>query len=208
MHKISILPLLASAMLYANTTLYVGKTYDFAESDMIEAIQDHIHNNQNMIQQKYEDMRKKANERVDNLSPNLTKKPTPAIENRTYYANTIYTNTMDIKDANGKVIYRKGYSFDRMDYIQLPYSLVIINAERKEEIEWLKKSGMLNSAAYKILITEGKLRETNEKLGQAVFFASDKIISELNIVVTPTIATQERNKLRMMEVCVACNKDE
>ena len=45
MFKIGIASFITSAVLLANTTFYVGKTYALAERDIIDAIQTHIQNN-------------------------------------------------------------------------------------------------------------------------------------------------------------------
>lgn len=206
MMKISILPLIASTMLLANSTFYVGQTYDFAEQDMIEAIQEHIENNGDKIQKRYEEMKVKAQDSINNMTPKLNNKLTFATENKVFYANTTYTNPTDIKDANGKIIYKAGYSFEPMDYVTLPYSIVFINGERKKEVAWLKKSNMLNSAAYRILITDGKYTDVSKEIGQHVFFANEQIISRMNIKATPSIASQEKNRLKIVEVCVDCNE--
>lgn len=193
-------------MLFANTTMYVGKTYDFAEQDMLEAIQEHIINNKEKIEQKYEDMKQQTQDKVNNMTPVLIVKPFHARENRVFYPNTEYVNPNDIKDAKGGIIYRAGYKYDPMHYIQLPYTIVIINGDRKDEIEWLKKSDMLGTAAYRILITEGKYAEVTKALSQHIFFATDPILSRMGIKATPSIVSQEKNKLKVMEVCIDCNE--
>lgn len=207
MFKLTIAPFLASTLLLANTTFYVGKTYDFAELDMIDAIQSHIQNNGPKIEKKFEEMRQQSIDKMANIAPKLSNGLSYAMEDREFFANTKYTNPEDIKDANGKILYKAGYTYEPMDYISLPYSMVFINAERKEEIEWLKSSGMLDSAKFRILITSGKYSEVSKALGQHVFFANDQIISRMNIKATPSIASQEKNRLKIKEVCVGeCNK--
>ena len=142
---IKIIPIIAtSTILFANTTLYVGKTYDFAEADMIEAIQSHIQNNGSSIEKKYKAMQEEGQKRIDNMTPKATKQLPMARETREFYANTVFTNPDDIKDEKGKILYRKGYSYDPMDYINLPYSIVLINANNKKEINNSVASLLLN----------------------------------------------------------------
>lgn len=205
MLRLGIVPFLASTLLLANSTFYVGKTYDIAEADMVEAIQSHISNNGSKIEKKFEEMKQQSIEKMENISPKINGELSFASENKEYYANTKYTNPQDIKDANGKILYKAGYTFEPMDYISLPYSIVFINANRKSELKWLQESGMLNSAQYRILITSGKYTDASKALGQHVFLANDQIISRMNIKATPSIASQEKNRLKIKEVCVECN---
>ncbi len=205
MLRLGIVPFLASTLLLANSTFYVGKTYDIAEADTVEAIQSHISNNGSKIEKKFEEMKQQSIEKMENISPKINGELSFASENKEYYANTKYTNPQDIKDANGKILYKAGYAFEPMDYISLPYSIVFINANRKSELKWLQESGMLNSAQYRILITSGKYTDASKALGQHVFLANDQIISRMNIKATPSIASQEKNRLKIKEVCIECN---
>lgn len=202
MLKLTIAPFLASTLLLANTTFYVGKTYDFAEADMIDAIQSHIQQNKSTIEKKFESMKEHSLERMKQLSPTLKNTLPFATKDREFYALTRYTNPHDIKDAHGKILYKAGYSYEPMDYLSLPYAIVFINANRDAEIQWVKESGMLDSANYRILITEGTYAHASNALGQHVFFANDHIINRMNIEATPSIALQERNHLKIKEVCV------
>lgn len=206
MKKIPFLLSVISLSLLSNSTFTVGKTYEIAEPDMIEAIQKHIQDNHEKIEKKYEEMKTLTQEKINNMTPTLTKSIHHARKNREFIANTLYENQSDIKDNQGKILYHKGYKYDPMDYIQLPYSIVFINGENKQEIEWLKKSDMLNTAAFRILITNGKYADVTKAIGQNIFFATDQILNRLNIEATPSIATQVGNKLKITEVCVECNQ--
>ena len=61
------LPALASTMLYANSIFYVGKTYDFAEADMLEAIYAHISDNKEEIEKKLDNIKKEAKDKIENI---------------------------------------------------------------------------------------------------------------------------------------------
>ena len=202
MFKIGIASFITSAVLLANTTFYVGKTYDFAERDIIDAIQAHIQNNGPSIEKKYEELKQHAMDKMTTIAPKLKSELPFATEDKEYFAKTHYTNPKDIKDANGKILYKAGYTFDPMDYISLPYAIVFINATRTAEIAWLKRSEMLNSAHYRILITQGSYLEATKALGQHVFFANDAIIHRMGIKATPSVVIQEKNRLKIKEVRV------
>ncbi len=202
------LPALASTMLYANSIFYVGKTYDFAEADMLEAIYAHISDNKEEIEKKLDNIKKEAKDKIENMTPKITRELRKATKNREFYANMEYVNPKDIRDDKGRILYRAGYKFDPMDYVSVPYSLVFINPENKQEVEWLKSAEILNSAAYKVLVVSGKYKEVANTLGQHVYFASNQILERMNIVATPSIATQVKNKLKITEVCVDCNSTE
>lgn len=180
---------------------YGGKTFDFAEEDAISEIENRLHQNQERLEKRFLEMKDEAIKRLDELSPQLSPLPY-AKENRYFYADTTYTHPEDIKDAQGRIIYPAGFTFDPMHFITLPYEIYVINATRDEEIAWIKERGVLGKGGVRILITQGNYKEVTKKLGQIIFFATETILKRLNITVTPSIATQEGNRLKIEEVAL------
>jgi len=201
--KLCISTLLIATTLSAQNVFTIGTTYEFAEEDLIIAIKENIQTNEEAIKKRFADMKEKAQTNIDELSPTLSVRPSPAIENRTFYPDTTYVNPKDIRDHTGKILYPKGYTFNPMDYINLAYEIVVINGNRSEELDWIKSTDYLGTAAYRVLITEGKFKKVTEALGQTVFFATDQIINRLSIKKTPSVITQDGNRLKIKEIYVA-----
>ncbi|MDR2605602.1 MAG: hypothetical protein LBC55_09715, partial [Desulfovibrio sp.] len=88
-----------------------------------------------------------------------------------YKIDPTYTLPYDIRDAQGEIVYPKGYEFNPLEAmskqglsIRTPY--VIINAERPEEMRWLeRKVGKSARGTFVLLITNGLAYELSERFG-------------------------------------------
>lgn len=199
--------LLISISILVAKPIFVGKTYEFAEKDTLVEIQDYIKNNKNKLQEKQKEVIKQAKNKLDNLSPNLSKKIPSAKVSKTYQISSNHTTEFDIKAPDGRVLYPKGFTYNVLDFIQIPYNIVFIDGNDTKELQWLKKSKYLGNAGSRILITNGKYKDVSKSLNTHIFFATDRIIERFSIKVTPTIAKQEKNKMILHEVCIECEKN-
>ncbi len=178
--------------------LILGKTYEFAEQDMLREIKFHISNSNSKLKKQERKIVKKIKDKILNIKPKVTIPLKKAEKNVTYEIDTIYKTEFDVFDTNGNILYPKGFKYNPLDYIQLPYEVIFINAKNKEELFWAKR--YVGNASYKILITNGTYKNASEVLKSHVFFATDHIINRFQIKATPTIATQKKNKMFLTEV--------
>jgi conjugal transfer pilus assembly protein TraW len=208
----TILLLLILPILVFSSTLIrkyeTGETFDFAENDMIEDIQNQIKNNKPQIEAKIEEYKKTAKDKANNYKPADLKKLTPAIKNNTFYPDITYTNPKDIYDNKGDIIYPKGFKFNPLDYQNIPYQMIVINGDSNEETEWLIKNNFIDNIKYMILLSDGNYKEVAEKINQPVFYAMPKITEKFNIEHTPSIITQIGNKMEVKEICISCKKED
>lgn len=187
--------------------IYVGKTYEFAELDTLDEIKNYIKNNKEKLDNKQKEFIKKSKNKLENLAPNLKNEIPSAIISKRYQINSNYTTEFEIKAPDGRVLYPKGFTYNVLDYIQIPYNIIFIDGNDTKELQWLKKSKYLGNAGSKILITNGKYKDVSKALNSHIFFANDKIIQRFAIKVTPTIAKQEKNQMILYEVCIECEKE-
>jgi len=194
------IPLFAKEVIF-----YVGKTYPFAEENFIVAIHNYIRTHKKEIEKKLAKIRQKAKEQIKEWKPKGIDPLTPARKNRVFYPDLTYTLPFDIKDQYGRVIYPKGFKFNPARYVHLSYGIIVINANRKKEIEWLKKSGYLHSIAWRIFITDGSWYDTIKELKQQVYYCLPQIEKRFKLKHTPSIITQVGDKIRVQEICLDCN---
>ncbi len=183
--------------------LILGKTYEFAEQDMLKEIKFHISNSQSKLKKQERKIVKKIKNKILNMKPKVTIELKKAKKNITYPIDTTYETEFDVMDTNGNILYPKGFRYNPLDYIQLPYEIIFINAKNKEELVWAKQYA--GNAGYKILITSGTYKNASEALKAHVFFATDHIIKRFQIKVTPTIVAQKKNKMYLTEVFLKAN---
>lgn len=190
------------------TELDLGESYNFAERDILELINEHIAKNKESLDKKGEILRQKGIENAKNFKPKGLEPLEPAMQDRTFYPNLEYTLENDIIGADGKIIYKKGLKFNPADYIKISYAMVVIDGTNEAEIEWFEKSGFANSIAYRLLLSNGSYYELNKRLGQNVFYLMPKIREKFKIQKTPSIIQQVGNQIEVKELCLPCKNED
>ena len=107
--KFVFVPLILSSFLYASSIkkLNLGEVKPFAERDMLELIEEHIAKNKDEIEARANKLREQAKKNVIHYKPKGLTPLKPALEDRVFYPDLTYTLNEDIKDVNGKVLYKK-----------------------------------------------------------------------------------------------------
>jgi len=206
MRKIALSIIASMMMLYAssNNELFIGDTHEFAEKDMLEAIQQHIEENKPQIMQRVEEEKEKAKEKIKNYQPKGLIALEPAQKDRVFYPDMSYTLDKDIADAEGKIIYPKGFTFNPLEYTKLNYGIIVINGKNRKEVEWFKNSKYANTIAYRLFITDGSYYDLIKELNQQVFYCLPEITQRFKLEHTPSIVVQNGNKMEISEVCLSC----
>lgn len=205
-----ILLLLTPILLFSSTlvkTYQTGETYEFAEKDMIEEIQNQIKNNKPQIESKLEEFKNSTKEKINNYKPSDLKNLTPATKYITYYPDMTYTNPDNIYDNKGDIIYPKGFKFNPLDYQTINYQIIVVNGQLDNEIEWIIKNNYIGNTKYMILLSDGDYKRIEEKLHQPIFYAVPKITEKFKLEHTPSIITQIGNKIEVKEICLSCQKE-
>ncbi|WP_270985439.1 chromosome segregation protein ParM [Campylobacter helveticus] len=208
MKALFIATILLSNLLYASSIneLNLGEVKPFAERDMLELIKEHIAKNKDEIEARANKLREQAKENVIHYKPKGLTPLKPALEDRVFYPDLTYTLNEDIKDTNGRVLYKKGFSFNPANYVKISYALVVIDGTNKKEIEWFKTSGYANTLTHKLLLSNGSFYELNKELKQEVFYLMPQIKDKFKIEKTPSIVIQEGNKIKVSEICLPCKE--
>jgi conjugal transfer pilus assembly protein TraW len=152
-----------------------------------------------------EENRRQLTDRVKSFRPVDAVADLPAANvSAAYKIDPTYVLPYDLRDAQGEIIYPRGYSFNPLEVmskqglsIRIPY--VIINAERPEEMRWLeRKLGKSARGTFHLLITNGHAYELSEKLGFPVYYLSEQVRERLAVKVTPTIIFQPQNERKFL----------
>lgn len=180
----------------------VGKTYPFAEKDFLEEINTYLKNHKGEIVKKSLKLREKAKEKILAFKPD-TATLTPAEVNSTRIIDLTYTLPFDIKDANGKIIYPKGFTFNPAKYVRLNYEIVVLNANRKEEVEWFFKSKYSkNPLMYRVFLTDGSWYEFAKRYKHQVYYCLPQIQKRFKLRHTISIIKQIGDKFQIKEIAV------
>ena len=122
-----------------------------------------------------------------------------------YAVDMTYTLNYTIRDAYGNVLYPKGYTFNPLDYIKVPFVYVIINGDSKKQVEWFMHSKYYNKIKSMLLICKGDVLTLEKKVKMPIFYADKRIIRKFDIKAVPSIAYQKGDKFYVEEIPVSDN---
>ena len=182
--------------LYADDLGTHGKTYSVVEPDALAEIKKQAGK---VDWEKAIDKKKILNS-AKNFKPSDLKKTRTAKKQKTYTVDMTYTLDFNITDANGGIIYPKGYRFNPLDYINYNKTLVIINAAIPKHVEWLVSSGYAKNINTMVLITDGSYYETMKRLKRPVYFANATLMERFQVSAVPAVVRQYGNMMQVTEV--------
>lgn len=189
------LPLL-SPVSYAKELGTVGAVYPIKENDALEEIEERV---------KQKDWGKYFNDRqekIKSFKPEGLNELVRAKENKTYTVDMTYTLNFDIPDGKGGILYPKGYTFNPLDYVIFPKTLVFIDADDKKQLSWLKTSEYNKDEKVILLITGGSYYKVMEELKRPVFYADKVILDKFKIQAVPAIVTQKGRGMEVREIAI------
>jgi len=188
--------------LFAKDLGIFGPVYPIAERDAHEEIEEKARSvDWNKI------IAREMNEnRIRNYKPKESVSLPRAAADFVKMIDLTYTLDFDIPDGRGGVLYAKGFSFNPLDYILYPRTIIILNGSDRGQVEWLKASSFLRKLNSTLWITEGSYYDLSRELGRSVYFVSAQLVERFSITAVPSIISQQQNMLEVREVCIDCNE--
>lgn len=167
-----------------------GMTYRIAERDALAEIEERA---RQVDWHKVLDKRK-----VENFQgPPDRVRLSRARRNRSFPVDMTYTTEIDIPDGKGGVLYPKGYTFNPLDYVTYPKTLVVIDGTDPEQVKWFAASEYDKRLDVTLLLTEGSFGTVSKRISRPLFYADQKMIERLKLKAVPSVI---RQKGRVMEV--------
>jgi len=170
----------------------VGTTYPIAEPDMLADLQEQVRRNK--------EARKQWVEQIKTYQPADLQALPQATADRTYQVDMTYTLNRNLTDADGKIIYPKEYSFNPLNYINFPGSIVVIDGGNPAQVKWFKQTPYADNHQVKLLITDGLAPELIETLQRPVFYLTEDIASRLQLQAVPSLIFQQGNRMLVREI--------
>ena len=193
-----LIPLIALGALFAvaaaeaKTIGVLGKVYPIAERDALEEIEERAR------QVDWPSLL--AGKRPENFRPpNLVRLPR-VNRGRSFLVDMTYTLDFDIPDGKGGILYPKGYRFNPLDYIPFNQTLVIIDGDDSEQVEWLQGSPLAHRPDTLILLTGGNFAGVGEGLGRAVFYAMRPVIERFQLKAVPSVIRPNGQFMEVEEI--------
>jgi len=128
-----------------------------------------------------------------------------ATRDRVFRISIKFQLPFDIKDHTGKIIYPRGYTFNPLEYVSFPFTLVFFDSTSEKELEWLKKSGLLERHDTILIITRGSVFNASELTGRIVYLGDERILRYFSVEKTPSIVYQDGKTMILKEIGVYGN---
>jgi len=175
-----------------------GTTYPIVEKDALEEIQEKARNtdwdkdfNREMWEKKLKAYR-----------PSELKSLPRAETDRVFLVDPTYTLHFDIPDGKGGVLYPKGYTFNPLDYVSFPNTLVFIDGSDPIQVGWLASSEYSTDGSAMILITAGSYYDLFTRLKRPVFYADARIVEKFRLSAVPAVVYQKENLFEVREIAI------
>ncbi len=102
--------------------------------------------------------------------------------------------TEDLKDRKGRIFAKKGDKYNALNYITYSKTLLFIDGNDEEQIEWAKLK-LLKHKNVKIILVKGKPLKLQERLKRPIYFDQYGIITKrMGIKQAPARVWQEEGK--------------
>jgi hypothetical protein len=127
----------------------------------------------------------------------LEEQPRLSTRERKRLVDITFTLPFDIKGRDGALIKKKGEQYNPLAKIKMT-SLIVIDGENKEHIEWARAQQKALTTA-KILISKGSFLTVMRKHKLRVYHLKDIMMERFQIEKVPCTVIQNGQKLEVME---------
>lgn len=173
----------------------VGRTYPVVEPDLIAELRQSSLKTEKIREEMLTDMTK-------NYRP-IDLRPLPrARADRAFLVGMNYTLDRDLSDANGQVIYPKGYSYNPLDFIVMAGGLIIIDGNDPDQVSWFLHSPYYENRQLKLLLSGGKAADLIERLQRPVFYLTGDIARRLRLAAVPSLIMRKGDSMQVQEFYV------
>ena len=129
-------------------------------------------------------------------------------EEKVFYYDPAYILNEDLKDHQGKIIYKKGHKVNPLAEISFGPDMLFINGEDEAQVTWAINYGRepfvnhsCSKTTSKIILTKGSPIDLEEKLGVKFYFdQAGSITSKLGIKQVPSVVSQDNLRLKIQEI--------
>ena len=167
-----------------------GSVYDIAEPDMFNEIKSKIK------PLNVDEMRKSSS----TFQPkNIVKLP-KATANTVFYVDMSYAIDHNIVDGNGNVLYKKGFMYNPLKYVNYTDGIIAIDGTDPVQVEWFKKSKYASNLKANLLLTDGIANQLGVELNRPVFYLTEDINERLQLKAVPSIAVSNGDVMAIREV--------
>ena len=168
----------------------VGPTSAVIETDLGEALR------QRAVRVDVEQLRSaQAHYQPANLHalPRATKDTTTRVD-------LTHTLEQDLVDAQGTILYPRGFTFNPLQYVSLSGALVVIDGSDPEQVAWFQGSPYGSNRRALLLLSGGLAAPLRDELRRPVVYLTEDIARRLQLRAVPSVVAERDNQLVIREV--------
>lgn len=204
---ILLVSLTQSTKSYAKDFGVMGEQFIIEEPDMLEVI-----NNKLQVMESTGVLVQKQKEMIS-ITEKYVERPTPldhiskSKHDKSWLHDPSYIVAEDISDHRGRIIHKKGEIINPLDTQKLRHSLIFINGDDIEQVEWALKFSPKGTEDKKIILVNGSPTDLMKKYKTRFYFDQKGIITQrLGVKNVPAYVEQSDNKLKITETSLHSSK--
>ncbi|HAU0201948.1 TPA: type-F conjugative transfer system protein TraW [Legionella pneumophila] len=178
-----------------------GKTFEIAEMDFLEYIQQKMKGMQANGEWKtiQFEFKKRVKEHIARPTP--TRLPRAEV-NRTWFFNPSLTVPYDVKDSHDQVIVKQGTIINPLDRVGLSSTLLFFDGDDEAQVAWVTQE-LTQHQKVKLILTSGSVKDVANQLKQAIYFdLNGFLVAKFQIKYLPVRVFQAGKRLQINEVTV------
>lgn len=172
-----------------------GHVFEIKEESMLDMIKDRLAKAESsgVLKKMQKQFQEKVKARL--LKPKAVSGISRTIEPRIFHVDPTYTQSKDIKDAEGNILVPAGTTVNPLEELNWGEPLIFIDGEDQEQIDWAR------GQQGKIVLVNGSVLEISDQISRVVYFdQGGSLTDKFGIQHTPAIVTQDGLRLKIEEV--------
>lgn len=180
----------------------VGSIWKIKERSLITVMQERLA--KKFENKSEEEIQNEIRERIEQraLRPDPVQGVIKATKTEIRYFDPSFTVTKDLADQNGIIFVRKGQVYNPFDISGFTQTLIFIDGDDVQQLNWVK-SFKPSTMRSKIILINGNIKDTEKYLSQKVYFDQlGELSARFDIERVPSIieAAPQEKKLKITEV--------
>ena len=123
-----------------------------------------------------------------------------ATKDTTTMVDLTHTLEQDLVDAQGTILYPRGFTFNPLRYVSLSGALVVIDGSDPEQVAWFKGSPYGANRRALLLLSGGLAAPLRDELRRPVAYLTEDIARRLQLRAVPSVVVERDNQLVIREV--------
>ena len=111
-----------------------------------------------------------------------------------------HTLEQDLVDAQGTVLYPRGFTFNPLRFVSLSGGLVVIDGSDPDQVAWFKGSSYAANRKVLLLLSGGLAAPLRDELERPVAYLTEDIASRLQLRAVPSVVVERDGLLHVREV--------